>query len=214
MLFQSKFYIFTLFGFAAILICPQVDAQELYGYRSPKGVVTYTTRRPSSKVNFWKVKTRKSIGSRTKIRRSAPKGYYAVKSKYDPLITNISKKHNVEPALVKAVIHAESAFNHKARSHKGAVGLMQLMPFTAKRFGVSDRTSPEDNMLGGVRYISWLTKHFRGNIHNVLAGYNAGENAVAKYGGIPPYKETKNYVRKVMILRDLYRCDFSGQISC
>ncbi|MCL4148543.1 UNVERIFIED_CONTAM: hypothetical protein GTU68_057358 [Idotea baltica] len=117
----------------------------------------------------------------------------------------------MEPALVKAVIHAESAFKVRARSPKGARGLMQLIPATAKRFGVKDSYNASQNILGGVRYLKWLFKHFDGNVSHVLAGYNAGENAVTRYGGIPPYQETQTYVRRVLTLRKLYTCDFFGK---
>ena len=133
-----------------------------------------------------------------------------MKSQYDSMISQLAKAHKLEPALVKAVVHVESAFRAKARSHAGAQGLMQLMPATARRFGVRNPYHPPENLLGGVRYLRWLYTHFGGNVVHVLAGYNAGENAVKRYGGVPPYRETKNYVRRVLAMRDLYRCDFAG----
>ena len=101
-------------------------------------------------------------------------------------------------------MHAESAFKVSAKSHKGATGLMQLMPATARRFGVKNIWSPMENILGGVKYLSWLSREFNGNISLVAAGYNAGEGAVKRYNGIPPYKETRGYVSKVIFLRRLY----------
>jgi len=194
-----------------LICCATASAQNLYGFNGPRGSVTYTTKKPVGRY-FWKVKTYKKSKSIKYTRRN--RGYRARKSQYDPLIEQFSEEHNLEPALVKAVVHAESSFNHKAKSHAGAAGLMQLMPFTAKRFGVSNRYSPTQSIKGGVRYLAWLKKFFKGNITKVLAGYNAGENAVLKYGGVPPYKETKHYVRKVMSLRDTYRCDFAGLKTC
>jgi len=124
--------------------------------------------------------------------------------KYDKFIAKYSSKYDVSPYLIKAVITAESCFNSKAVSPKGAQGLMQLMPPTAKRFGISDSFNSESNIKGGTRYLKFLMKYFDDDMLNVIAAYNAGEGAVNKYKGIPPYKETKNYVFKVATLYKLY----------
>lgn len=105
---------------------------------------------------------------------------------------------SVSPALVLAVIGIESAGQVNAVSHKGATGLMQLMPATAERFGVSDITAPAENIRGGVAYLDWLMREFGGDPVLVLAGYNAGEGAVREHGGVPPYRETRDYVPKVL----------------
>jgi len=119
--------------------------------------------------------------------------------KYKSLVEEIAALTQVEPALLHAMIETESNYNPKAISPKGAVGLMQLMPATAKRFGVTDRTDATANIYGGARYLRYLLQLFNGNLKLALAGYNAGENAVKRYGNkIPPYRETKNYVKKVM----------------
>jgi hypothetical protein len=104
----------------------------------------------------------------------------------------------VSPALVLAVIGIESAGRIDAVSHKGATGLMQLMPATAERFGVSDITDPAENIKGGVAYLDWLMEEFMGDPMMVLAAYNAGEGAVVEHGGVPPYRETRDYVPKVL----------------
>ena len=104
----------------------------------------------------------------------------------------------VSPALVVALISVESAGNKQAISEAGAEGLMQLIPATAERFGVTDSSDPSQNIEGGVAYLEWLIKHFRGDPIFALAGYNAGENAVGDHGGIPPYPETRAYVPKVL----------------
>jgi soluble lytic murein transglycosylase-like protein len=109
----------------------------------------------------------------------------------------IAPHFEMDPKLVMAVINAESAFDPKARSPKNAQGLMQLIPETAKRFGVSDPWNPIENIIGGTAYLHWLTRHFAGDLKRVLAGYNAGEGAVEKYNGVPPYRETRQYVEKV-----------------
>ena len=125
---------------------------------------------------------------------------------YKALIQDVATSVRLEPALLHAVIQTESAYNPRAVSPKGAVGLMQLMPGTAKRFGVRDRTDATSNVYGGARYLRYLLKMFRNNMRLALAAYNAGENAVKRYGNkIPPYRETKNYVAKVMRLYKSYR---------
>lgn len=111
------------------------------------------------------------------------------------LVHLLAPEYDLDPKLVLAVIKAESNFNPRARSHKGAMGLMQLMPATAKRFGVADIRNPMQNLRGGMAYLQWLKDHFEGELPLVLAAYNAGENAVKKYSGIPPYRETRNYVK-------------------
>lgn len=119
-------------------------------------------------------------------------------SKYDSIIERYATEYGVNPTLIRAVIQVESDFNPNCVSNKGARGLMQLMPATAKRFGVTEVHDPEQNILGGVRYLAYLTRLFNEDLTRVFAGYNAGENAVLKYGGIPPFAETTEYVRRAM----------------
>jgi len=115
--------------------------------------------------------------------------------KLDIIIFHAGEKEGVDPRFIHAVIWQESKYDTSARSHAGAQGLMQLMPDTAKRFGCSHPDDPADNIKAGTKYLSWLLKRFSGNVELALAGYNAGEGAVDKYNGIPPYSETQNYVR-------------------
>jgi soluble lytic murein transglycosylase-like protein len=110
----------------------------------------------------------------------------------------------VDKALVRAIIHAESWFEPAALSRSGAQGLMQLMPDTQERFGVSKPLDPQQNITAGVKYLAWLMKEFDQDIESVIAAYNAGENAVKRYNGVPPYNETREYVRRVNILYQRY----------
>lgn len=116
----------------------------------------------------------------------------------DEIFERASQKYNVPVNLLKAIAKAESNFNPKAVSKAGAQGVMQLMPATAKELGVTDAFDPEQNIMGGSKYISDLLKRYNGDTKLALAAYNAGMNNVKKYGGVPPFKETQNYVVKVM----------------
>ena len=118
---------------------------------------------------------------------------------YLPIIRQYAQKHRLPTQLIRAIIQAESAGNRRAVSPKGAQGLMQLMPATAKRFGVTDPFDPAQNIEAGTRYMAWLLDKFDHNLKLALAGYNAGENAVVRYGNtIPPYWETRQYVKRVL----------------
>jgi len=119
-------------------------------------------------------------------------------TEYDQLIARAAGDHSLDPRLVKSVMLVESGFNAAAVSPKGARGLMQLMPATATSHGVKNAHNPAENIAGGTKYLSHLLELFDGNLEKSLAAYNAGEAAVARYGGIPPYDETRNYVRKAL----------------
>lgn len=120
------------------------------------------------------------------------------RTRFDPIIERYAALYRVDPTLVRAVIQVESDFNPATVSNKGARGLMQLMPATATRFGVTMVHDPEQNIHGGVKYLAYLTKLFRDDLPRALAAYNAGEGAVLRYGGIPPYAETQTYVVRAM----------------
>src|SRR6185503_2019284 len=113
----------------------------------------------------------------------------------DRIIFEAGQKQGVDPRFIHAVIWQESKYQQKALSHAGAQGLMQLMPATAKRFGCEHPDDPVENINAGTKYLGWLLKRFSGNVELALAGYNAGEGAVDKYDGVPPYNETRNYVK-------------------
>ena len=114
------------------------------------------------------------------------------RTRYDTIIERYASKYRIDATLVRAVIQVESDFNIACVSSKGARGLMQLMPETARRFGVAKMHDAEQNIHGGVQYLAYLTRLFPNDLPRALAAYNAGENAVLKYGGIPPYSETQN----------------------
>jgi transglycosylase-like protein with SLT domain len=118
-------------------------------------------------------------------------------SKYNDIIIAAAKKFDVDAALVSAVIKAESDYNPRELSHKGARGLMQLMPATAERFGVKNSFDPEENIYAGTRYLHWLLKTFDGNADLAVAAYNAGEGNIWKYNGVPPFRETVNYINRI-----------------
>ena len=128
------------------------------------------------------------------------------RARYAKHIQDAARINKLEPALIHAVISAESGYNPFARSAKGAAGLMQLMPATAKRYGVTNRLDPAQNIQGGARYLRDLVRMFNNDLHLAVAAYNAGENAVVKYGNrIPPYSETMTYVPRVMTYYKKYR---------
>ena len=173
---------------------PSCHAEDII-YKSVKsnGEVTFTNK----PVNDTYVKLEKHMGG-----WQAPfdqAHYIKNKTKFKPIIDAASTRYKISTHLIDAIIHAESYYDPKAISRAGAVGLMQLMPETAKRFGVTNRQDPKQNINAGVKYFNELMEMFNDNVYLALAAYNAGENAVIKYGNtIPPYKETQNYVRKVV----------------
>jgi soluble lytic murein transglycosylase-like protein len=124
---------------------------------------------------------------------------------YKDEIAQASRSYGVDEAVIRAIIHAESAFRPTALSRVGAQGLMQLMPATARRFGVADSYNAAQNIQGGVQYLAWLLKRYGGDLKLAAAGYNAGEGAVDKYKGVPPYRETQRYVERVSTLAERYR---------
>ena len=136
-----------------------------------------------------------------------------IEHRFDPLIQKAANRYDVDPALVKAIIKAESGYNPKAISKRGAKGLMQLMPGTAKALGVEDCFNPEHNINGGVKYFKELLGRFNGNVKLSLAAYNAGAGKVRLYGGVPPFKATKYYIEKVFEYYSLYKRTMSGKVG-
>jgi soluble lytic murein transglycosylase-like protein len=190
-----RYFVLTLL--AILLTCPSSAVADIYKYVDAEGVVHLTNVPTDAGAKYVLVMREKRILFDKKLGNNI--------SNYDHLIIKASEKHNVEPALIKAIIKAESNFNHRAVSRKGARGLMQLMPATASSLQVKDSFHPENNIEGGVKYLRYLLNYFNGNLPLALAAYNAGENAVIRHRGIPPYRETQVYVRRVMSYLDKFR---------
>lgn len=134
-----------------------------------------------------------------------PSALREIPAEIQGMIQKTSAEAGVDSSLIKAVVHAESGFNPKALSHAGAMGLMQLMPGTAKNLGVQDAWNPMENLSGGTRYLKGLMGRYGQSLPKALAAYNAGPTAVDQHGGIPPYQETQHYVDKVMSLYRQYQ---------
>ena len=181
----------------ALLIFPFVVQADIYKYVDKHGRVVLTDRPKNS--NYKRlVKTWKGWVEQPQSRISSI-DFIRNKKKFTPTVEYVAKRYNLPNSLVHAVITAESSYNPAAVSRAGAVGLMQLMPETAKRYGVKDRLNPYENIHGGTHYLRDLLVMFENDLSLALAAYNAGENAVKKYGNkIPPYQETRNYVNKVI----------------
>ena len=180
------------------------------------GVRHYTSARPTQVANLGPVRTiRYSFMERCYACGVNPRVDFGTvrlnTTAFQSEITSAAREFGVDEAVVRAIIHAESAYNPTALSRAGAQGLMQLMPPTAARFGVSDSYDASQNIRGGVQYLAWLLKRFNGDLTLAAAGYNAGEGAVDRHGGVPPYSETQYYVRRVGQLAERYRTALSHQ---
>ncbi|NIJ69547.1 lytic transglycosylase domain-containing protein [Xanthomonas sp. 60] len=192
----------------------RVVSGQVYAYMQD-GVRHYTSAKPTQVASLGTVRTiRYSFIERCFACGARPGvNFGSVRlntTAYQSEITAAAREFGVEEAIVRAIIHAESAFNPTALSRAGAQGLMQLMPPTAARFGVADSYDATQNIRGGVQYLSWLLKRFNGDLTLAAAGYNAGEGAVARHGGVPPYSETRYYVQRVGQLADRYRGALAG----
>lgn len=188
---------------------PRLVQGQVYSYIKD-GVRHYSSKRPKGVASASAVRTIKYSFMETCFACSAKPGVNFASIRlnteaYRNEIATAARQFGVEEAIVRAIIHAESAYNPNALSRVGAQGLMQLMPATARRFGVSNAFDASQNIRGGVQYLAWLLKRFNGNLTLAAAGYNAGEGAVDKYKGVPPYGETQRYVARVGQLAERYR---------
>ncbi len=189
---------------AAVLCAPMAPCSataDIYRYVDEEDIVHFTDAPTDKRFKVFMRDLKKDKELRTKLRYASSVN----PAEFEQLIKTCSDKYGVNPCLVKAVIHAESGYNPNAVSSKGAGGLMQLMPATAKSLKVADRFNPKDNVEGGVKYLRFLLDTFRGDVSLAVAAYNAGLNKVAKYGGIPPYNETRTYVNRVLSYMKTYQ---------
>ena len=203
---------YILLGMKPILVCLVISilllsnsalAAPIYVIKEASGVIRFSTKppKPGVKADIFTAK-----GARYSVLGSSL-GWNGrlFHNRFNDHIIRASKRFEIDPALVKAVIHAESSFNPKAVSPKGALGLMQLMPATARFHGVKQPFEPSQNIEAGTRHLAQLLKKYKGNLRFALAAYNAGEEAVNQYGGVPPFSETQDYVHRVINLRTRYR---------
>src|SRR4030042_2272949 len=173
----------------SFLLWPVVAGADIYRYVDGEGVVHYSNTQPGEKFTLY-------LREGPKVAPRAPASALPGASCVHGYVDRVSRANDLPPALVHAIIKAESNGQRKAVSPKGARGVMQLMPFTSKRMQVADPFDPIENIEGGIRYIKELLVTFEGDITNTVAAYNAGPAAVRKYGGGPPYQETRIYVRR------------------
>lgn len=173
----------------ALWLTPSALA-DVYVYKDKQGVLTFT-----------------NVPTHQGFRRVIREARFSSPGSYDDLIRSASGRHNVDADLIRAVIKVESDFDSSARSHKGATGLMQLMPETARLHNVLDLFDPGANIEGGVRHLKLLLGRYQGDLELSLAAYNAGIKAVERHGGIPPFAETREYVRRVLGHYQAYRGD-------
>ena len=182
-----------------------------YSYVDENGIKNFSSRRPKRASNVIAIKTEYAVFSQPTcyacaIPASISFGALRLNTNaYAAEIKAASLAYGVEEAIVRAIIHAESAYRPHVQSNKGAQGLMQLIPATARRFGVNDSFDPSQNINGGVQYLAWLLRRYKQDVTLASAAYNAGEGAVDRYGGVPPYKETRLYVARVGQLAERYR---------
>lgn len=188
--------VLILFSLALATIWPVTSHADIYKYVDANGKVFFTDKAINKK--YKRVLTSRNKSTKHRGRAVTSKLIRERRKKVAPIIARVADKHQLDPKLLHAIIMAESAYDHKAVSSAGAVGLMQLMPATAKQYGVTNRRDPVQSIEGGARYLKKLLVEFKSK-DLAVAAYNAGEGAVHKYGNrIPPYKETLTYVKRVM----------------
>ena len=191
-------------GFFHSTVSTSYAGQTIYQFKDTNGTTLLTNRKKAEynhlkvvKATYYPDSNIHSYSNWGASEASVLPSYSRNKNAFDQLIRQAAQHHGVSEGLVKAIMHTESGFNIHARSPVGAQGLMQLMPATARRFNVSNAYDPQQNIFGGVKYLSWLLKRFNGDTRLAIAAYNAGEGNVDKYGDVPPFRETRDYVKRV-----------------
>ncbi|OFE43875.1 lytic transglycosylase domain-containing protein [Acinetobacter towneri] len=197
-------FLLYILGTASIMpLATTTHAGQIYMYKDSNGSTLLTNRKSADrsltkvKVTYYPDSNIHSYRNWGNSEASVLPSYSRNKNAFDHIIQQAAQQHGVSEGLIKAVMHTESGFNVNARSPVGAQGLMQLMPATARRFNVSNAYDPQENIMAGAKYLAWLLKRFNGNTSLALAGYNAGEGNVDKYGDVPPFRETRDYVKRV-----------------
>ena len=190
-MFATKLTVAFVIPVSLILFVSNPSSADIYRYQDKNGVWHFTNIRTDKRYKLF-------------IRSYKKKPTQYIKD-YDGIIRQASRRFRVDPSLIKAVIKAESDFNQKAVSHKGAKGLMQLMPHTANDMKVANPFNPEENIFGGTRYLSLLLERYKNNKKLSLAAYNAGPEAVETYKGIPPYPETQAFIKRVLTYYNRYK---------
>jgi soluble lytic murein transglycosylase-like protein len=200
---RQKIKLIALAGGMLLLSIPLCGQAEVYKWVDEDGIVTFSNIAPPQDQDF-QVLRFPCYASDPKCRRVSWEKVPLNTQAYQSEIQSAAQFNAVDESLIRAIIHAESAYQPDAQSPKGAQGLMQLMPETQAELNVSNPFDPQDNISGGARYLSQLLMEFDGDYELAAAAYNAGPSAVNKYGGIPPYDETEEYVKRVRILYRRY----------
>jgi soluble lytic murein transglycosylase-like protein len=192
--------ILVLLVFSAAVAWPGQVSAQIYAWRDASGTLVLSDRRLEPDATTY------DVPDAPKLRTTGPVATSGSYEPFEPLVHQYAARTGIRPDLVRAVIQVESGFNPRATSSKGAMGLMQLMPATARELGVVNAYNPEDNIRGGTSYLRQLLDRYEGNEELALAAYNAGFTSVDRHGGrIPPYQETQEYVRKVGAVADVER---------
>jgi soluble lytic murein transglycosylase-like protein len=194
-------------AFVIALFAPSDADAQIYAWRDVNGTVVLSDRKLNDGAMTYLVPEAPGI------RATTPMADETVREQFEPIIREHAARHALRVELVRAVIQVESGYNPRARSPKGAMGLMQLMPATARQLGVRNAYDPAENIQGGCTYLRQLLDRYQGNEELALAAYNAGSEAVERHGNaVPPYRETRDYVNKVSRLTDVQRAALKPRI--